>query len=182
MKMKIIETIFDDCYVIEPSFREDSRGIMEVFYRKGEQTGPFESFEIKEQRVYKIPSKHTFFGIHYQSLGKAQGKLISVIQGRALDYIVDLRTDSATFKQFICMELDAEHPKLVYIAPGFGHGFLTLEDNTIQMFAIDADFRDERSGVIHYMDPEIGLHLPVDDIILSDYDRDALFLKEAFHL
>lgn len=96
-----------------------------------------------------------------------------MIQGSALDYIVDLRTESATFKQYKCLELDGNHPRLVYIAPRFGHGFLTLEDNTIQTFAMDAEFRDEHSGVISYKDPEIGLSLPVEDVILSDYDADA---------
>ena len=99
--------------------------------------------------------------------------MIGVIQGRGLDYIVDLRSESATFRQYKCLELDGNHPRLVYIAPGFGHGFLTLEDNTIQTFAMDAEFRNERSGVISYKDPEIGLSLPVEDVILSDYDADA---------
>lgn len=79
-----------------------------------------------------------------------------MIQGRGLDYIVDLRVGSATFKQYKCMEF------------------------TIQAFAMDAGFKDEYSGVISYRDPEIGLHLPVEEIIISDYDRDACFLKDAF--
>lgn len=171
--MKIVETVFDCCFVIEPCLREDNRGVMEVLYRRREQNGELCDFDLKEQRIYKIPKKHTFFGIHYQSIDNPQGKLISVIQGSALDYIVDLRTESATFKQYKCLELDGNHPRLVYIAPGFGHGFLTLEDNTIQSFAMDAEFRDEHSGVISYKDPEIGLSLPVEDVILSDYDADA---------
>lgn len=171
--MKIVETVFDCCYVIEPFLREDNRGVMEVLYRRREQNGALCDFDLKEQRIYKIPKKHTFFGIHYQSIDNPQGKLISVIQGRGLDYIVDLRVESATFKQYKCLELDGNHPRLVYIAPGFGHGFLTLEDNTIQSFAMDAEFRDEHSGVVSYKDPEIGLSLPVEDVILSDYDADA---------
>ena len=119
------------------------------------------------------PKEAYLFGIHDQSADNPQGKLIGVIQGRGLDYIVDLRGESATFRQYKCLELDGNHPGLVYIAPGFGHGFLALEDNTIQTFAMDAEFRDERSGVISYKDPEIGLSLPVEDVILSDYDADA---------
>jgi dTDP-4-dehydrorhamnose 3,5-epimerase len=69
--------------------------------------------------------------------------------------------------------LDARSPKLVYIAPGFGHAFLSTEDNTIQLFAIDEFFDKEEKGVISYKDPEIGLKLPVEDIIISDYDREV---------
>ena len=171
--MKIVETVFDCCFVMEPFLREDNRCVMEVLYRRREQDGALFDFDLKEQRIYRIPKKHTFFGIHDQSVDNPQGKLIGVIQGRGLDYIVDLRSESSTFRQYKCLELDGNHPRLVYIAPGFGHGFLTLEDNTIQTFAMDAEFRDERSRAISYKDTEIGLSLPVEDVILSDYDADT---------
>ena len=61
----------------------------------------------------------------------------------------------------------------IFIPAGFGHGFLTLEDNTIQTFAVDADFEKDSSGIVNYKDPEIGLRLPVEDIIISDYDKNA---------
>ena len=146
---------------------------MEVFYRKNEISQFIDDFEIKEQRVYLIPRKNTFFGIHYQNKERSQGKLISVIQGKGIDYIVDLRPDSDTYKKYVSFELEANSPRLVYIAPGFGHGFLSTEDNTIQLFAIDEFFDKEQKGVISYKDPDIGLKLPVENIIISDYDRDA---------
>ena len=130
-------------------------------------------FNITEQRIYKIPQKHTFFGIHYQKAEATKGKIISVIQGKAMDYIVDLRPDSKSYKQYKSFELNADRPLLVFIPAGFGHGFLTMEDNTIQAFAVDTDFEKESSGIVNYKDPEIGLKLPVDDIIISDYDKNA---------
>lgn len=172
-EMKIEKRIFDECLIIDPSERKDCRGEMKVFYSKNEFTQIIKNFEIKQMRIYSIPKKNTFFGIHYQSKEKAQGKLINVIQGKGLDYIVDLRPCSKTFKKYVSFELDARSPKLVYIAPGFGHAFLSTEDNTIQLFAIDEFFDKEEKGVISYKDPEIGLKLPVEDIIISDYDREA---------
>ena len=173
--MKIIETIFDNCYLIEPDGRGDSRGTMSVFYNKTAMADILKGFEISEQRLYKMPQKNTFFGIHYQKPGKAKGKLISVVQGRALDFIVDLRENSPTFKQHKSFELNAACPQLVYLPAGFGHGFFTLEENTIQAFAIDASADVDASGVINYKDPEINLKLPVSDseIIISDYDKNA---------
>ena len=159
--MEIVETIFDKCYLLEPDGREDSRGTMSVFFNKKEMAEFLDGFEISEQRLYKMPHKNTFFGIHYQKPGKTKGKLISVVQGRAVDYIVDLRQDSPT--------------RLVYLPAGFGHGFLTLEENTIQAFAVDAPGCGDSSGIISYKDPEINLQLPVADseIIISDYDKNA---------
>lgn len=171
--MKIIEKIFEECMIIEPTLREDNRGVMEVFYCEREINHLIRDFKIAEQRIYKMPKCHTFFGIHYQKAGKPQGKLISVIQGKGIDYIVDLRPDSSTYKKYVSIELQADTRRLVYIAPGFGHGFLSMENNTIQLFAIDTLFDDEQSGVISYNDPEIGLTLPVDDITMSDYDLNA---------
>ncbi len=173
--MKIIETIFDSCYLIEPEQREDARGTMSVFFNRDEVAGVLKGFEISEQRIYKMPKKNTFFGIHFQKPGKAKGKLISVVQGRALDFIVDLRAGSPTFKQYKSFELNADCPRLVYLPAGFGHGFFTLEDNTIQAFAIDELAGGGASGIINYKDPEINLQLPVDDseIIISDYDKNA---------
>ena len=80
--MKIVETVFDCCFVMEPFLREDNRGVMEVLYRRREQDGALFAFDLKEQRIYRIPKKHTFFGIHDQSIDNLQGKLMGVIQGR----------------------------------------------------------------------------------------------------
>ena len=171
--MKIIEKIFDSVLLLQPDGREDSRGTMQVFFSKKTMTELLDGFNITEQRIYKIPHKHTFFGIHYQKAEAAKGKLISVVQGKALDYIVDLRPDSKIYKQYKSFELNAEIPLLVFIPAGFGHGFLTLEDNTIQAFAVDADFEKDSSGIVNYKDPEIGLKLPIEDIIISDYDKNA---------
>lgn len=94
--MKIIEKIFDSVLLLQPDGREDSRGTMQVFFSKKTMTDQPDGFNITEQRIYKMPKKHTFFGIHYQKPEAARGKLISLIQGKALDYIVDLRPDSKT--------------------------------------------------------------------------------------
>ena len=171
--MKIIEKIFDSVLLLQPDGREDSRGTMQVFFSKKTMAELTAGFNITEQRIYKIPQKHTFFGIHYQKAEAAKGKIISVIQGKALDYIVDLRPDSKTYKQYKSFELNADTPLLVFIPAGFGHVFFTLEDNTIQAFAIDADLEKNSSGIVNYKDPEIGLKLPVEDIIFSDYDKNA---------
>ena len=124
---------------------------------------------------YKYPYPYKNYYLNYQKPGKAKGKLISVVQGRAVDYIVDLRQGSPTFKQYKSFELNADSPRLAYLPAGFGHGFLTLEENTIQAFAVDVPGCGDSSGIISYKDPEINLQLPVADseIIISDYDKNA---------
>ena len=170
--MKIRQRLFDEVLVLEPAVRTDICGSMtDLSPDQIREAVPQADWKV--QRLYTMPERHTFFGIHYQKSEAARGKLISVVQGKALDYIVDLRPDSKTYKQYKSFELNADTPLLVFIPAGFGHGFLTLEDNTIQAFAIDEDLGKTSSGIVNYKDPEIGLKLPVEDIIISDYDKNA---------
>ena len=176
MSMKIVETVFDKCYLIEPSSRNDNRGSMQVLYDDKEMRELLGGFEISEQRIYKMPEKHTFFGIHYLKSGK--GKLISLIEGRGLDYIIDLRPDSDTYKEVRTIELDEDNMNIVYIPAGFGHAFISTTDNTVQSFVVDCGSQKAEQGFLNYKDPDIGLKLPVEDIIISDYDKNAPFLYE----
>ena len=90
---------------------------------------------------------------------------------------MDLRKDSATYTQWQVLELDAADPAFVYIPSGFGHAFLSLEENTIQYFAADREFVRGHAAVISFRDPTIRLELPCENPVLSDKDRNAPFLK-----
>lgn len=175
--MRIKESLFDNVLVLEPSEKVDDRGTRIVGFNKDEIRKLNINFEIKEQRIYKMPKAGTFFGIHYQELTHPQAKLVSVIQGKGLDYIVDLRKDSLTYKEWKMVELSEEELKVIYIPAGYGHAFLSMEDNTIQMFAVNEYFMDGSTKQINYRDPEIGLELPINDVIVSYYDKNAPFLS-----
>lgn len=174
MQMMEQERIFDLVRVFSLSGRKDERGMMQVVFS---QEDLFPDFSIREQRVYQMPKAGTFFGIHYQELTNPQAKLITVIQGAGVDYVVDLRPASPTFRQWKAVELDEETKKAVYIPAGFGHAFLSTLDNTIQLFAADHPFVKAAARRIHYLDPTIGLQLPTDKLILSEDDRTAPFLS-----
>ena len=92
--------------------------------------------------------------------------------------MVDLREGSATFGRWETVELDAARPAAVYIPAGFGHGFLSLEPDTVQLFGADRLFVPGCAKSISWKDPEIGLALPCDNPVLSEKDRNAPFLKD----
>ncbi len=169
--MKVLKKIFEKCMVIEPTVREDLRGSMGIFYNDPGMKEILGGFEITEQRYYKMPCK-TFFGIH-----KGPGKLITLASGKGIDYIIDLRKDSDTYKQYITVELDGDKPEIVYIPAGFGHAFISLTDNTVQLFALDTKAPYENSRSINYRSPGIDLKLPFEDALMADYDRDAQMLE-----
>ena len=175
--MKITKRLFDEVLVLEPPVRADRRGTMADFSPAMIRT-VLPDKEWILQRIYTMPERHTFFGIHFQKDPYPQAKLISVLQGKGLDYVVDLRKDSATYTQWQVLELDAANPAFVYIPSGFGHAFLSLEENTLQYFAADRIFIHGYAAAINYRDPVIGLELPCEDPVLSDKDRNAPFLSQ----
>ena len=174
--MKIRETLFDKALVLEPDGREDQRGRVTMF-SPDDLGKAIPGFVLKEQRIYSIPKPHTFFGIHFQEDPYPQAKLISVLHGKGMDFVVDLRRESSTFCQWKALELNDDQPLAVYIPAGFGHAFLSLEADTVQFFAADEHFFTGFARSVSYMDPDIRLELPCKDLILSDQDRLAPFLK-----
>lgn len=166
--------IFKDAMVISWVQKNDARGTSAVM-RMDELALP--GFEIKEQRIYSMPKAHTFFGIHFQTEPCPQDKLITVIQGAGLDYIIDLRKDSPTFAKWQCVELTAENALSVYIPQGFGHAFLSTRDDTIQLFQASEHFIDGYSQAINCRDTLIALDIPR-DIQISEKDRNAPFLND----
>ena len=135
------------------------------------------AFQVREQRVYVMLEKHAFFRIHFQSGPAPQAKMISVVHGSGLDYLIDLGKESRMFRQWKTLELRADRPLAVYIPPHFGHAFLSMSDDTVQLFASDQPFTGD-TGRIHWQDPDIGLIMPADDIILSEADEHVPFLRE----
>lgn len=170
--MEIIKKVFDKALVLKFRTRMDNRGLMAVNY-ENEFVEDKVGFIIKESRVYTIPKKGTFFGIHYREEKDPMGKLVTVIHGRAMDYIVDLRKDSPTYLKWERVELSAENALSVYIPAGFGHGFQTLEDDTIQLYFVDTSGNNAYSKTVSYRDEKIGLELELPITEISDYDIDA---------
>ena len=174
--MKIKQRLFDEVLVLEPAVRTDGCGTM-TDLSPDQLREAVPQADWKVQRIYTMPARHTFFGIHYQAEPYPQAKLISVLRGKGLDYVVDLRKNSATYTQWQVLELDAADPAFVYIPSGFGHAFLSLEENTIQYFAADREFVRGHAAVISFRDPTIRQERPCENPVLSDKDRNAPFLK-----
>ncbi|MBR6442647.1 MAG: dTDP-4-dehydrorhamnose 3,5-epimerase family protein [Clostridia bacterium] len=175
--MKVIERLIGDACVLELESRHDCRGSMKMLSTE-ETEELLPGFVIREQRIYTMPEANTFFGIHFQSLPYPQAKLVAVLHGKGLDYVIDLRKESDTYRQWKAVELSAEKPLAVLIPAGFGHAFLSLEKDTVQFFAVDQHFVKGYSKGISYLDPEIGLKLPCENPVLSEADRHAPFLRE----
>lgn len=170
--MELIKEIYGSVKIYKLNSRDDNRGNLTYVCDDS-----IEEFKAKETRTYKMPKAGTFFGIHYREEISPMAKFVTVIQGRGMDYVVDLRKDSPTYLQYESFELSEENNLAVLVPAGIGHAFISLEDNTIQVYTIDRSGTDGHSKQINYADEKIGLKLPVPISEISDYDRNAPFIE-----
>ena len=171
--MNFIETHIKDLYIIEPKIWKDQRGYFYESYSKKS----FEEAGIKADFVQdnqSLSQKGTLRGLHAQTPPYAQGKLVRVINGKVLDVAVDFRKGSETFGEHIAIELSGDNHRMLWIPPGFLHGFVTLEDQTLFTYKVSGGLYNKASeiGVI-WNDPELNINwgMSMDELILSDKDQ-----------
>ena len=176
--MKIISTDFDEVKILVSEKFCDQRGFWKTVYSNNLFNDYGIVFDILEERIY-TPVKNAFYGIHFQNNPFGQNKLVSLINGKGMDYIVDLRKNSRTFKKFIKIELNSDNNQMIYIPHGFGHGFIALSENVMMSYKIDQYHKQNYSKAISYKDPEINLDIIINEELISDQDKFAPFLENS---
>lgn len=171
--MQFIHTPIADLIVIEPKVWKDNRGYFyESYSSKAFAEAGIDATFVQDNQSFS--QKGTLRGLHAQKAPFAQGKLVRVIQGSVLDIAVDARKDSPTFGEHYALELSGENHKQLWIPPGFLHGFLTLEDQTIFTYKV-TDYYDKNSEVgVMWNDPDLNINwskdIAMEDLLLSDKD------------
>lgn len=177
--MKIYSAFLPEVKIIEYDKKTDNRGFSYSIYNRTEMENAGIFFEYKEERIYYSQKAGTLYGIHFQNNPKPQAKLLYCIEGRGMDYAIDLRKDSSNYLKWICVELSVENRKQIYIPKGFGHVFISLEDNTRNVMRFDEPFDSRYSRQIAYNNPDIGIEYPIENPILAPHDINATFLPES---
>jgi dTDP-4-dehydrorhamnose 3,5-epimerase len=116
--------------------------------------------------------KGTLRGMHYQQAPFAEAKLVRCIRGALYDVIIDLRPESPTYKQYFGVELTPDNRRALYIPEGFGHGFLTLEDDTEVFYQMSEFYSPEHARGIRWNDRAIGIEWPAEVRVISQRDRE----------
>ncbi len=168
----MIKEIFGKAKIYKLHTRVDNRGSLEYVFDENTV-----DFKARETRIYSMPTDGTFFGIHYTEESSPMTKFVTVIKGRGLDYVIDLRKESPTYLQWESFELSEENALAALIPAGFGHAFISLQNDTMQLYSVDRSGDDAYSKHINYKDPKIGLKLPVPISEISDYDLSAPFVS-----
>jgi dTDP-4-dehydrorhamnose 3,5-epimerase len=169
--MKFIETAIKDLLIIEPKIWEDSRGyFFESYNDKLFKDAGINANFVQDNQ--SLSHKGALRGLHGQADPFAQGKLVRVIQGKVLDVAVDIRKNSPTYGQHVAIELSGENQLMFWVAPGFLHGFLTLDDDTIFTYKV-TNLYDKASEIgVLWNDADLNINWGMDekDIILSEKD------------
>jgi dTDP-4-dehydrorhamnose 3,5-epimerase len=152
---------------------EDDRGWFSETYNAPKMTslGITTTFVQDNQSYSKFAG--TIRGIHFQKPPHAQAKLVRCVAGRIMDYAVDLRKGSPTFGQYVCAELSAASGNQLFIPVGFGHAFVTLEDDAVVAYKVSDVYSPECEGGIIWNDPELGIDWPLSggEAVLSAKDQ-----------
>ncbi|MDR6783958.1 dTDP-4-dehydrorhamnose 3,5-epimerase [Pedobacter africanus] len=171
--MQITETPIAGLLVIEPKVWKDNRGYFYESYNarilaEAGITGNF----VQDNQSFS--QKGALRGMHAQNMPFEQGKLVRVLKGAVLDVAVDIRKASATYGQHFSIELSGENHKQLWVPPGFLHGFLTLEDETIFTYKV-TNYYDKASEIgVMWNDPDLNINwnreISEQELILSEKD------------
>lgn len=178
-ELKITEMELEGVKIIEPKYFEDFRGYYcETYSSRTMSEYGLNSVFVQDNHSFSS-KKGIIRGIHFQNNPKPQLKLVRCTRGRVMDYAVDLRRDSPTFKKWVSIELSAENKKQILIPSGFGHAFITLEDNCEVQYKVDEWYYPELDRAIMWNDPEIAIDWGTDSPIISKKDTIAPTLAES---
>jgi dTDP-4-dehydrorhamnose 3,5-epimerase len=175
--MQVTQTKLSGLLVIDPKVFGDERGYF--FESFNEET--YKAAGLIERFVQDNESrsgKGVLRGLHFQEPPYAQGKLVRVARGAVMDVSVDIRKDSPTYGEWVAYELSEHNKRQLWIPPGFAHGFVTLEDDTIFIYKCSCIYKKESENSIRWNDPELNIDWGIADPIVSEKDKVAPLFKE----
>ncbi len=162
--------------IIEPKSFNDDRGFFLETYKRSE----FNKAGIKldfQQDNSSYSEANVMRGLHFQRPPFEQGKLVRVISGKIIDVAVDLRVGSPSFGKYVSVVLDDENKKMLYIPPGFAHGFLTLKKSYVH-YKVTKEYNKDSEGGLLWNDPSLGVNWPAKEPLVIDKDKSWPRLKD----
>ena len=178
--MKIVPTAIPDLLIIEPKVFGDERGFFFESFNKRrftELTGVTAEFV---QDNHSKSARHVLRGLHYQ-IQQAQGKLVRAVAGEGFDVAVDIRKSSPTFGKSVTVNLSAENKRMLWIPPGFAHGFVVLSESAEFLYKTTDFYAPEFERSILWSDPALNIDWQLNGALplLAAKDQAGRLLKDA---
>lgn len=182
--MEFIKTELEDCYIIKPDRFGDDRGYFSPFFMQESLDKNGIVFDGVVQANRSKSTKGVVRGLHFQKDPKCQAKIVEVIQGKAIDVVVDIRKGSPSYGKHLAVLLTPENGHQLFVPRGFAHGFVSLEDDTIFQYLVDNDYAPELEAGILWNDPDLGIEweqifneYAIEEPLLSEKDQKHKTLK-----
>jgi dTDP-4-dehydrorhamnose 3,5-epimerase len=174
----VIATGIPGVKLLEPEMFRDERGFfMESFNRARLLSAGLPAEFVQDNHSGSF--KNVLRGLHYQ-VRQAQGKLVRVVAGEVLDVAVDVRRESETFGQHVTAILSAENRRMIWIPPGFAHGFVVRSDFAEVLYKATAYYDRDAERAILWNDPDLAIDWQLSSApLLSPKDSLAPRLKDA---
>lgn len=181
--MKIQPLEIDGCFLINHDVFPDERGLFREWFKASalEDTGI--EFKIA-QANFSVSKKGVIRGLHYSLAPEGQSKLVTCVQGGILDQLVDIRVDSPTYLEKVCIELESDSGNSVLIASGVAHGFSVPRENSAISYLTTSEFSSSFEKGINPLDRNINIdwRLPeATDYVISKSDLAAMDFEFALH-
>jgi dTDP-4-dehydrorhamnose 3,5-epimerase len=177
--VKVVRTAIPDVLALEPRVFGDERGFfLEPYNRRTfrEATGLDVEFV---QDNHSRSRRGVLRGLHYQ-VRQPQGKLVRALSGRIFDVAVDLRRSSPSFGKWVGLEIDADSMRMLWIPPGFAHGFLVLSESADVFYKATDYYAPQHERTLRWDDPQLAIAWPLaGEPTLSDKDRRGSLLAQA---
>jgi len=170
--MEILKTPLEGLLIIKPDVFEDSRGyFFESFnHSKFDHAG----LDLRFLQDNESKSKRGVLrGLHFQAPPYEQGKLVRVVKGAVIDVAVDIRKDSTTYGKWDSIVLSGQNKLMYWIPPGFAHGFVTLEDDTVFFYKCTNIYNKSSEGSILWCDADLNIEWGIKDPVISERDKIA---------
>ena len=167
-----------DVILVRPKVFSDARGFfLESWEERKFAAGGIDTRFVQDN--HSRSSQYTLRGLHYQ-IQRPQGKLVRVVTGKVWDVAVDMRRSSPTYGKWVAAELSEENKHMLWIPPGFAHGFLVLSEFADFLYKCTDFYAPEHERSVRWDDPDIAVRWPADRPVLSDKDRNHPLLREVF--
>lgn len=166
--------------LIEPKVFTDDRGFFLETFRQSAfaEAGMTETFV---QMNHSHSTAGVLRGLHYQKHPAAQAKLVMALAGEIFDVAVDLRRGSPNYGKWVGAQLTADNHRLLYIPPGFAHGFCVLSAEADIVYLVSQDYAPAYDRGVRWNDPDIGIAWPLSSPQLSPKDASQPRLRDADH-
>jgi len=158
--MKATPSALPDVLIVEPRVFGDERGFFfESYNRRAFADAGIDAEFVQDN--HSRSRRGVLRGLHYQ-IERAQGKLVRVTEGEVFDVAVDIRRSSPTFAHYVGITLSAQNKRMLWIPPGFAHGFLVVSDSADFLYKTTDYWYPEHERTLLWNDPALGIDWPLE--------------------